>query len=325
MPLRAHALNFALRHSVKRMLARLVAAPDTGSARLAALARRRGAQARAQGALAALGATALRGVRATPATLGGARGEWVVAEDGRASAHMLYLHGGGYVSLSPTSHRFVTAGFARRGFRVFALDYRLAPEHPYPAALEDARAAWAALRGAVAGPIVAAGDSAGGGLALALMMATRAAGAAGPDAACLFSPWTDLACTGATLRDNAARDALLPAAALPIVARLYHPAGDLCDPFVSPLYGAFAGLPPLLFFAGADEILLDDSRRAHARARAAGVRADLAVWRGPPHAWPIFGPLSPHAARALDEAAAFLHDATETDPRGDAAAPGVSL
>lgn len=296
--LRAHAVNFLLRHTVKRKFATMTSPLEARAAMVARPPR------------------APRGARFTPATVGAVPGEWAEASDRRASAHMLYLHGGGYMAMSPATHRSITGGFALRGFRVFAADYRLAPEHPFPAAVEDALAAWRGLRAAVEGPIVVAGDSAGGGLALALMLALRDAGETAPAGACLFSPWTDLAATGASLAFNKERDPLLLADGIAEIARLYHGETDPRAPLVSPLYGDFAGLPPLRFYAGAEEILLDDSRRAAERARAAGVQADLAVWRGVPHVWPLVGEFLPEARRALDEAAAFLHDATESAPRG---------
>src|SRR5208337_53119 len=124
------------------------------------------------------------GVRFTPAALGGVAGEWAEAKAGLARATLLYLHGGGYIGMSPRTHRNLTGAFAKRGFRVFAPDYRLAPEHPFPAAVDDAAAAWPALRAHVDGPACVAGDSAGGGLTLALLMRLRDKGERGPDAAC---------------------------------------------------------------------------------------------------------------------------------------------
>lgn len=288
--LRAHAVNFLLRHIVKRRLAAMTSPLE------------------ARAAMAALPPRGPRGARFAPAIVGAVPGEWAEASDRRSPAHMLYLHGGAYVAMSPATHRPITGGFALRGFRVFAADYRLAPEHPFPAAVEDALSAWRGLRAAVEGPIVAAGDSAGGGLALALMIALRDAGEPAPAGACLFSPWTDLAATGASLAFNKARDPLLPADRVAQVAQLYYGETDPRAPLVSPLYGDFTGLPPLRFYVGAEEILLDDSRRAAERARAVGVQADLAIWRGAPHAWPLAGEFLPEARRAMNEAAAFLHD-----------------
>src|SRR5271156_1751927 len=136
------------------------------------------------------------GVGFSPATLGGVSGEWAEPKKGAAGfGALLYLHGGGYAAMSARTHRAITGGFALRGFRVFAPDYRLAPEHKFPAALEDAAAAWRALRAEVLGPICVGGDSAGGGLSLALLLNLRDRRDPLPAAACLFSPWTDLAAT----------------------------------------------------------------------------------------------------------------------------------
>ena len=247
------------------------------------------------------------GVRFTPDALGGVPGEWAEAQAKSPSrATLFYLHGGGYIGMSAATHRNLTGAFARRGFRVFAADYRLAPEHPFPAAVEDAAAAWRALRKRVDGPAHVAGDSAGGGLALALMMALRDQGERGPDAACLFSPWTDLAATGDSVRTNAERDPLIVASGLTTIAAAYLGGADPRTPLASPLYGNFAGLPPLLFFVGDTEVLLDDSRQAAERANAAGVRVKLRVAPDMPHVWPFMHRLIPEARRAIDEAAAFL-------------------
>lgn len=304
--LRAHTLNFLLRHMVKRKFAAISSPIE------------------ARNAFAERPARTLKGVSFAQAAFGGVDGEWAEAEDRRASAHMLYLHGGGYVAMSPKTHRTITGGFARRGFRVFAADYRLAPEHPFPAAVDDALAAWRGLRAAVEGPIVVAGDSAGGGLALALLIALRDAGEAAPAGACLFSPWTDLAATGESMVTNKKRDPMLVADGVFDLARLYFGEADPRAPLVSPLYADYAGLPPLHFFVGAEEILLDDTRRAAARAQAAGVRVDLAVWRSVPHVWPIMGNILPEARRAMNEAAAFLHATTETTPH-DAERAGAQV
>ncbi len=247
------------------------------------------------------------GVRFTPAALGGVAGEWAEAKSaGRARATLFYLHGGGYIAMSPATHRYLTGAFARRGFRVFAADYRLAPEHPFPAAVEDATAAWRALRSRVAGAVYAAGDSAGGGLTLALLMRLRDLGARVPDAACLFSPWTDLAVTGASTRTNENRDPLLVASGLDKVVAAYLAGADPRNPFASPLYGDFSGVPPLMFFVGDTEVLLDDTLRAAERAQGAGVPVELRVAPDMPHVWPFLNRIMPEGRRAMDEAAAFL-------------------
>ena len=162
------------------------------------------------------------------------------------------------------------------------------------------------MRAQVRGRVYAAGDSAGGGLTLALLMRLRDMGEQQPDAACLFSPWTDLAVTGASTRTNANRDPLLVADGLDKVADAYLSGADPRNPLASPIYGDFAGLPPLIFFVGDTEILLDDTLRATERARAAGVPAELCVARDMPHVWPFLNRVTPEGRRAMDEAAAFL-------------------
>ena len=261
-----------------------------------------------------------RGVRFTPAVLGGVAGEWAEAKSPPARATLFYLHGGGYIGMSAATHRNLTGAFARRGFRVFAADYRLAPEHPFPAALDDATAAWRGLQLRVAGPAYAAGDSAGGGLTLALLMRLRDLGERRPDGACLFSPWTDLAVTGASIRTNEKRDPLLVGSEVAKVAAAYLGGADPRTPLASPLYGDFAGLPPLMFFVGDTEVLLDDTLRAAERARDAGVPVEVRVGPDMPHVWPFLNRITPEGRRAMDEAAALLLGVPERTATTPAAA-----
>jgi epsilon-lactone hydrolase len=228
--------------------------------------------------------------------------------DGESTRTILYLHGGGYYFCSPKSHRSLVFQLAvRSSARTFSLDYRLAPEHPFPAALDDALAAYRRLLADATPPdsIVVAGDSAGGGLALALLVALRDAGDALPAAALLFSPWTDLAATGGTLVTNDGADPMFRGAAVARAARLYLADADPTHPYASPLYADFAGLPPLFMQAGSTEVLLDDAKRVAQRAKAAGVAVEFEVWRNMPHVWQLFAPFIPEARRALDRAAAF--------------------
>lgn len=252
------------------------------------------------------------GTRFTPTSLGGVAGEWVEAKAVRAPrAHLLYLHGGGYIGMSAATHRYLTGAFARRGLRVFAPNYRLAPEHPFPAAVEDAIAAWRGLRERVVGPIHVAGDSAGGGLTLAVLMRLRDLGERGPEAGCLFSPWTDLAVTGASTQTNEIRDPLIIASGLAKVAAAYLDGADPRTPLASPLYGDFTNLPPLIFFVGDTEVLLDDTLRVTEFARRAGVPVELRVGADMPHVWPFLNLIIPEGRRAVDEAAAFLLGVSE--------------
>jgi acetyl esterase/lipase len=246
------------------------------------------------------------GVTFTSATVGGTPGEWVRAGE-LATPTLLYLHGGGYFACSPRTHRPITAAYARRGFAVFVPDYRLAPEHPYPAAIEDAEAAFRGLldQGHPAQSLTVSGDSAGGGLALALMLSLRDKHLALPAAAALFSPWTDLAGSGRSVVTNARRDAMFRAARLVEAGAYYLGTAPATDPLASPHYASLAGLPPLLIHAGDREILRDDSIRLAEHARAAGVETDLRIWPVVPHVWQMV-PFVPEARESLDLAAAFL-------------------
>ena len=208
--------------------------------------------------------------------------------------------------MSPKTHRAITGGFALRGFRVFAPDYRRAPEHRFPAALDDALAAWRALREVAKGPIYLAGDSAGGGLALALMLNLRDLGEAGPEAACVFSPWTDLAVTGESAVTNREADPLLAFDGVEDLVKHYIGDADPRAPLISPLYGDYRGLAPFIAFAGSTEILLDDSTRVATKARAAGVHVELNIYPDMPHVWPAAQQILPEGRKALDEASRFL-------------------
>jgi acetyl esterase/lipase len=251
------------------------------------------------------------GVRFEPGTVGGIPGEWARAEGAAAGHTLLYLHGGGYIACSPKTYRSLTGAYARLGFAVFTPDYRLAPEHQFPAAIEDAEAAWHGLvaLGHTPGSLAVSGDSAGGGLTLALLLSLRDKGEALPAAAVLFSPWTDLAATGASVTANAKREALLWGPGLQAGASLYLGPADPKTPLASPLYADLAGLPPLLIHCGSREVLLDDSVRLADRARAAGVRVELRLWPVVPHVWQLV-PFVPEAGESMRLAAAFLKAAS---------------
>ena len=252
---------------------------------------------------------AVPGASFTAESVGDIRGEWARGKAPAVGA-MLYLHGGGYFACSPTTHRPITGGFAVRGFAVFAPAYRLAPEHPFPAAVEDALACYRALLALHgAGRLVVAGDSAGGGLALATLMAARDAGCAMPAGLVLFSPWTDLAATGASIQANAARESMLVGTRIPEVAALYLQGTQPKTPLASPLYGDLSGLPPTLIQVSDREILLDDSTRVAEKINAAGGRATLSVWPNLPHAWQISQSFLPEARQALTQAADFASSA----------------
>jgi len=253
---------------------------------------------------------ALEGVRITEAQVGGVSGEWVEATENPAGL-LLYLHGGGYFACSAKTHRAITASFARQGFRVFAPNYRLAPEHPFPAAVEDAVAVYRGLleAGHAANQIVVSGESAGGGLTLSLLLTLRAKQISLPAAAALFSPWTDLAATGESIVKNTGRCAMFEGEKIGPTAKLYLGSTDCRDPIASPLYADLAGLPPLLIHVGADEVLRDDSTRLAERAKAAGVQVELKIWPVVPHAWQLAPGKIPEARASLRESAGFLRAA----------------
>ncbi len=253
----------------------------------------------------------------TPAEIGGLPGEWVRHPAAPADAPtLLYLHGGGYIACTPRTHRQITAAYARRGFDVFVPDYRLAPEHPFPAAVEDAQAVFRGLvaSGIPAARIAVSGDSAGGGLALALLLAQRDAGEAGPAGAALFSPWTDLAATGESIRTNEKRDAMLYGPGCARGAAIYLGDADPRTPLASPLHADLHGLPPLLIHVGDREILRDDSTRLAERARAAGVQVELRVWPVLPHVWQMAQHFVPEARESLGRAADFLRATCAPSP-----------
>lgn len=247
------------------------------------------------------------------------RGEWITREHSPAQRTILYLHGGGYYFCSPRSQRAISFGLGKRAEAdVFSLDYRLAPEHPFPAALEDALAAYRRMLAGGTQPdsIVIAGDSAGGGLTLATLIALRDAGSPLPAGALLFSPWTDLAVTGASIRENDGRDPMFCGDVFARIAPLYLGAASPTDPYASPLYADFRGLPPLSLFAGSTETLLDDTRRVVERAQAAGVKVECEIARALPHIWPIYAPFMPEARYTLDAAARFARRVTSAGACG---------
>jgi monoterpene epsilon-lactone hydrolase len=247
------------------------------------------------------------GARVTSGTVGGIAGEWLTADDVPTVATLLYLHGGGYFACTPQTYRAVTASFALAGFKTFAPDYRLAPEHPFPAAVEDAVAVYRDLLADHAPQqLVVAGDSAGGGLSVALMLSLRERGIPLPAAAVLFSPFVDLAATGESTRTNSERCAMFDSESFGRAAQYYVGDGDRRAPLASPLYAELHGLPPLLIHVGADETLLDDSRRLAERAQRAGVKTQLKIWPAVPHVWQLFQRWVPEGRSSLREAGVFF-------------------
>ena len=247
-------------------------------------------------------------VKISPAHLGGVPGERLEGPM-PCNTVLLYLHGGGYFGCSAETHRPITAYYALHGFLVFAPDYRLAPENRFPAAVDDAVAFYRALLGAgySADRIVVAGESAGGGLALSLMLALRNARDPLPAAAAVFSPWTDLAATGDSIRTNSDRCAMFNGLDVAASAHYYLGDSDPRNPLASPLYADLAGLPPILIHVGADEVVRDDSTRLAERAQAAGVSVESKIWPVVPHAWQLAPHLIPEARQSLRESADFFH------------------
>jgi monoterpene epsilon-lactone hydrolase len=239
----------------------------------------------------------------------GVPGEWSQVPASDASRVLLFFHGGGYCSGSIRSHRrMVTeAGRAAR-MRTLAIGYRLAPEHPYPAAHEDAMMAWRFLRrqGIAAENIVVGGDSAGGNLTITLINRLRAAGEASPACAWLISPWTDLTMSGATLGTKDAVDPLIHKAYLDELADAYAASADRKDPLISPLFADLHGFPPTLIQVGSAETLLADAARFAAAAGAADVDVTLEIWPHMIHAWPLWNAKLEDGRRALVSAGEFI-------------------
>ncbi|QDW37335.1 alpha/beta hydrolase [Bradyrhizobium sp. KBS0727] len=254
------------------------------------------------------GTTAL--VRCEGVSAGGVDGEWIQPANAPRDKAVLYSHGGGFRIGSVASHRDLIAQIAvASGCRVLAINYRLAPEHRFPAALDDALAAydWVLGQGLKPANVAFAGDSAGGNLVLAAMLALRERRLPLPGAAVLMSPWTDLAATGASYVSRAEADPIHQRPMILALAKNYLGGqGDPCDPLASPLYADLTGLPPLLIQVGDCETVLDDSVMLADKARAAGVEVDLQVWDGMIHVFQMFGAELPEAHRAIAEIARFL-------------------
>jgi epsilon-lactone hydrolase len=242
--------------------------------------------------------------------LEGVPGEWSIVPGSDPARVLVFFHGGGYCSGSIVSHRrMVTEAGRAGGVRTLSVGYRLAPEHPFPAALEDATTAWRFLRklGVAARNIAIGGDSAGGGLTVALLTRLRDAGEDLPGCAWLVSPWTDLTMSGSTLDTKEAVDPLIHKAYLCELADAYVPAGiDRKDPRFSVLYADLQGLPPMLIQVGSAETLLDDATRFAGAAGSADVSVTLEIWPHMIHAWQLWNARLEPGRRALVSAGAFL-------------------
>jgi len=254
-------------------------------------------------------------VKVEKVSANGVPAEWTSTPGAARDAAILYAHGGGYVIGSLDSHRHLVAELGRAANAVaLALDYRLAPEHPFPAPVEDTLAAYRFLlaQGFKPERIAIAGDSAGGGLVVAAMVAIREAGLAQPGCGWCLSPWIDMEATGASMESKAAVDPMVQKAGILDMAGLYLGGADPRSPLAAPLYADLAGLAPLLIQVGAAETLLDDAIRLAQRAGAADVRVDLQIWPEMVHVWPLFHPELRAGNRALDAAGAFIRDALGT-------------
>jgi acetyl esterase/lipase len=242
--------------------------------------------------------------------IGGVEGEWSIVPGSDASRVLIFFHGGGYCSGSIVSHRrMVTEAGRAGGTRTLAVAYRLAPEHPFPAAYDDVLMAWRFLRnkGILAAQIAIGGDSAGAGLAVALICRLRDAGEELPACAWLVSPWTDLTMSGSTLATKATLDPIIHKEYLNELADAYLPAGmDRQDPRVSPLYADLRNFPPILIQVGSAETLLADATRFAAMAGAADVSVTLEVWPHMIHAWPLWNAGLEDGRRALLGAGSFI-------------------
>jgi epsilon-lactone hydrolase len=240
---------------------------------------------------------------------GGVPAEWISAPNASADRAVLYLHGGGYVIGSINTHRDLMARISRAsGFRVLGIDYRLAPEHPFPAAVEDAVAAyrWLLAQGLQPSRIAVAGDSAGGGLTVATLVAIRDAKLAVPGAGVCLSPWVDLEGIGESMTSKASVDPVVQKDGLVGMAGAYLAGKDPRTPLAAPLYADLKGLPPLLIQVGESETLLDDSNRLADRAKAAGVKVTLEPWQEMIHVWHLFAPFLPEGQEAIDGIGKYL-------------------
>jgi monoterpene epsilon-lactone hydrolase len=247
----------------------------------------------------------------------GVPGEWSIAPGSDAARVLLFFHGGGYCSGSILSHRrMVTEAGRAAKMRTLAIDYRRAPEHPYPAQHEDALAAWRFLRaqGTPAKNIAVGGDSAGGNLSLSLINRLRAAGENLPACAWLVSPWTDLTMSGASLATKDAVDPIIHKTYLEELADAYVPkAMDRNNPLISPLFADLAGFPPTLIQVGSAETLLSDATRLADALGAADVEVSLEIWPHMIHAWPVWNAALSDGRLALAHAGAFIRG--RIDPR----------
>ncbi|HEY0300535.1 MAG TPA: alpha/beta hydrolase, partial [Rhizomicrobium sp.] len=292
---------------VREMLANLIGGPDTPF-----MARR------AQAEAFAAAFVKPDGIAIEAGELGGVPVEWITPDGAHPRQVFFHLHGGGYVLGNPAGSRAFTTDLALRArCRVVSVDYRLAPEHPFPAAVDDAVAAYRALlaQGTAPGDVAIGGESAGGGLAVATLLAARTEGLPMPGALVAISPWTDMRCTAESFESQAAKDPLLTRRSLKEMADAYMASSDPRHPFASPALGDLSGLPPMLIHVGSDEVLLDDAGALAAAARSHGVEATLEVWPRMIHVWHMFHPMLPEGADAMRDVASFIRGKWQSEKR----------
>ena len=252
------------------------------------------------------------GVQVDQCEVNGLKAEWLVPKQAPERKLLLYLHGGAYIMGACVTHRQFVSHLARAtGVRTLLPEYRLAPEHPYPAAVDDAVGLYRALLadGYAAEDIVVAGDSAGGGLTMATLLSLRDAGDPLPAAACLLSPWLDLEGTGETMDTNARRDPWFKPEDMRSVASYYCEEHKLRNPLVSPVYGDLSGLPPICIQVGGDEILLSDSTRVAEKIKKAGGEVAIEIWPGMWHVFQMFVCLMPESRAATAKLGAYIRKA----------------
>ena len=253
-------------------------------------------------------------IKREPVTANGVKSEWVAAPDADAGRAILYLHGGGYVIGSINTHRSLAARLSRAAkARVLVVDYRLAPEHPHPAAVDDSLAAyrWMLAQGLKPSRIAVAGDSAGGGLTAATLVAIRDAKLPLPAEAALLSPWVDMEGIGESMTTKDSVDPMVHKEGLLGMAKAYLGGKDPRTPLAAPLYADLAGLPPLLIQVGTSETLLDDASRLAERAKKAGVNVTYEPWQNMIHVWHLFAPMLDEGQQAIEKIGAFVRKHAE--------------
>ncbi len=253
-------------------------------------------------------------IKCEPANAGGVKAEWVAAPNADNSRAVLYLHGGGYVIGSINTHRALAGRISRAAqAKVLLIDYRLAPEYPFPAAVEDSVAAYRYMlaQGLSPARIAVSGDSAGGGLAIAALVAIKDAKLKMPAAGVPISPWVDMEAIGESMTTRASADPIVQKPGLLQMAAAYLGGQNPRTPLAAPLYADLSGLPPLLIHVGGAETLFDDAARIAERARKAGVAVSLEPWENMIHVWHAFAPMLDESQQAIDRIGAFIREHTK--------------